>query len=838
MTMTTALDILNRGYDELISVVPPGANISEGSGIRMEDRGKVPGICNGNKLWHGYDWRRAPAPTPAEVQQWMKLGANVGLRAAKFPGVDIDCTNTSLSNVIKSLALAHLGVAPERIGRFPKRLLVYRASEPFRRMRLWIDNRKHLVEILGDGQQYVVNGIHPVTEKPYAWPTGLLDAEDLMEITRDDADAFLTLLQDTLDTFGYVCEREGSGALSRERAEINQTALHGDAARIRDALVFLPNTNDLFPGRDDYLRVGYAIKGALGDTDEAYALYENWCLLWEGNETHAGNEAETVASDWSRMHAPFEVGAPWLYEMAQKQGYDWAADEFDSATGMEDAPDLLTDAEFAAAYHRQAVQGTDASGVGHANVPDTDVDPDAPGGSGTSKPDRWTDAAMSNRLVRRYRDSVRYCPQQSNWYAWDGQRWTPDGKSEVFRRMAGLLNKAAEEIYADGNLTPSERSGKAYVMGSQAKRAACVSYAESERALAAAITDFDADPFTLNTPGGVVNLRTGKISEADPKLLQTRMTAVAPLPGVPTIWLKFLRDATGNDPAMIDYLQRMAGYALTGDKSLHSLHFFYGPGGNGKGTYLNTLREIWKDYAKAAPMSVFVASRYDRHSTELAYLAGTRLVIAQETDEGRSWDEAKLKQLTSNDPVTARFMAKDFFEFMPTFKLLFSGNHRPSIKNVDDALRRRIHIVPFTRKPKEPDEQLSATLRAEWPQILQWAIDGCIKYLDDGLRDPESVHEATAEYFEEEDAFTQWMRERVLRTTNADFIETRALLEDYNQWAGENGEQRRSAKSIAGLFVDAGFKRYRPANSAPRGFIGMKLAREPGDEFSYDPDLA
>lgn len=823
--MTTGIEILNRGFTDLIEVTPPGCKLSPLSAIRAEDRGKCPGRLNAHGEYAGYDWRRAPVPTPAEVQQWQKAKANVGLRATHFPGVDIDCTNLALSNVIRGLALAFLGMAPERIGRAPKRLLIYRTKEPFRRMRLWIkepNGTKQLIEVLGEGQQYVVAGIHPVTGKPYEWPTGMLDAEDCEFITRDQVDAWLTQVQDTLECFGYECEREGSGALASDRAEINQTALTGDYEKIATALDFLPNTNELFPGRDDYLRVGYAVKAALGEN--GYPLFEKWALDWEGNASFSCNELDTVRADWERMQPPFEVGAPWLYEMAQKRGYDWAADEFTADLDAPAGTDTVTDAELAAAYAAQVVPGS--GGTSGAGV------------TGSARPDKYTDAAMANRLVRRYGEFVRFCPEQSKWYAWNGERWTPDGKGDVYRLMSNLLHAATDEIYADGNLTPSERTSKAYTMGSQQKRSSCVAYAECEKALTAKVMDFDADPYLLNTPGGVVDLKTGEMLELTPSMLMTRVTAVTPTHGVPVEWMRFLNEATGCDPEMIDYLQRVAGYALSGDKSIHSLHFFYGPGGNGKGTFLNTLREVWKDYATSASMTTFVASRYDKHPTDLADLAGSRLVIAQETDEGRSWDEAKLKQLTSNDPVKARFMAKDFFEYIPTFKLLFSGNHRPSIKNVDDAMKRRIHIVPFTRKPAKVDPYLSEKLKAEAAQILQWCIDGAVKFFADGFKDPPSVHEATQEYFEIEDDFTQWLQERTAPGKANDFVETKALVDDYNEWAEANGERRRSTKSLAGLLADHGFKRGRLTAKSGRGFIALKLTHEPGDEFDYDPSLA
>lgn len=821
-----ALELLNRGYTDLISVTPPKCLVAENSHIRHEDCGKVPGLY-GPEGWYGYDWRKAANPTHADVTRWAKHKANVGLRAGAFPAIDIDCTNQALSNVIRGLALTHLGMAPERVGSAPKRLLMYKTSEPFRRMRLWIKlgNEKHLIEVLGDGQQYVVAGVHPKTMKPYTYPCGMMDADDLQEITRDEVDAWLNLVAETLDAFGYACEREGSGALSRERSEVDQSRLVGDSRQIALALSYLPNTNELFPGRDDYLRVGYAVKAALGE--EGYPLFEEWALGWEGNDAFAGNDIDTVRADWERMQPPFEVGAPWLYELAQKHGYDWAADEFEAdETLVGEAPagesGVLSDADFAAAVAAQVIPGDD--------------NPNKPSSARTYA--RYSDADMAERLVKRRGSAIRYCEDMGKWLAWDTRRWATAGDGRVRHLVAQLCSEVLPDVYANAP-TPKEAEAMARAMGSNAKKNAIASYAQDMPEIQVEVTALDAHPHLLNTPKGVVDLRTGEWLAHNPEFMLTKLTSVAPEYGVPQRWMKFLHEATGGDNDMIEYLQRVAGYALTGEKTLHSLHFFYGPGGNGKGTFLNTLRAVWGEYAKTADMGLFVAQRNEQHSTGLADLAGARLVLAQETDESRTWDEAKLKQLTSNDPVKARFMREDFFEFMPTFKLLFAGNHRPGIKNVDDALRRRIHIVPFTLTPAKPDPLLGKKLEDEYPQILQWAIEGARKFYADGeLRDPATVHEATEEYFDDEDDFSQWLQERTAPAGREAFTLASDLAEDYREWAFKNGAQQRSAKSVGVLLADRGFKRHRKGASGVRGYIGIRLTHSPGDEFDCDPNLA
>ncbi len=132
--------------------------------------------------------------------------------------------------------------------------------------------------------------------------------------------------------------------------------------------------------------------------------------------------------------------------------------------------------------------------------------------------------------------------------------------------------------------------------------------------------------------------------------------------------------------------------------------FIHGGGGEGKTTLVNTICGALADYATIAAMDTFISTHGDRHPADLAMLRGARLVSASETEQGRAWAESRIKQLTGGDPITARFMRQDFFTFTPTFKLLILGNHRPVLRNVDEAARRRFNIVPFTRKPPVPDQ--------------------------------------------------------------------------------------------------------------------------------------
>ena len=255
-------------------------------------------------------------------------------------------------------------------------------------------------------------------------------------------------------------------------------------------------------------------------------------------------------------------------------------------------------------------------------------------------------------------------------------------------------------------------------------------------------------------------MRTGTLRPSSSADYITTITAVSPGGDCP-IWKRFLDRVTGGDGALQDYLQSVCGYALTGDTGEDALFFLYGTGANGKSVFIKTVAGILGDYHTSAPMEMFCVSNNDRHPTDLAMLRSARLVTSVETEEGKRWDEAKIKNLTGGDRIQARFMRQDFFEYVPQFKLLIAGNHRPTIRTVDEAIRRRMNLIPFTVTiPKdERDPELADKLKAEWPGILAWMIEGCSMWQRDRLRPPPAVAAATKDYLLGQDVLQAFLNE-------------------------------------------------------------------------------
>jgi putative DNA primase/helicase len=431
-----------------------------------------------------------------------------------------------------------------------------------------------------------------------------------------------------------------------------------------------------------------------------------------------------------------------------------------------------------------------------------------------------TEDSLAIELISRHPE-LRYCADLGGWLVYDGTRYERDQTLYVYDCVR-QMNREAANIKGD--------SGAKKTLLKAATVNAIATLARSDRRCVCVAYDFDCDIWALNTPAGVLNLTTGAMQPHDPSQLLTRVTAVAPGGEAPT-WLRFLNETTGGDNDLEQYLQRLAGYCLTGSVQEQMLAFFYGPGGNGKGTFLNTLRDVLGDYAQVANIATFTASKQERHLNELARLRGARIVFAQETEAGSFLAEARIKALTGGDPVVANFMHQNQFEYRPQFKLLFSGNHQPSIRSVDDAMRRRLHMVPFTQSfsGDKRDLELADKLKPEWPGILQWAVNGLMSYHRDGLPMPEAVQAASAEYFDTEDNVGTWLRacvEELPRGRNG-FETSKALYENWKTWCSASGDDPGTAKHLTQELVKRNLKNKRYSGGTQWPGIRLRQPNSP-----------
>ena len=388
-----------------------------------------------------------------------------------------------------------------------------------------------------------------------------------------------------------------------------------------------------------------------------------------------------------------------------------------------------------------------------------------------------TEHSCSLQFERQYANELRFNHTRKRWTVWAGSHWRPEATDLAFNYARSVT------LVANG---PAKTHRAPFFGGVER-------IARSARCFAVEQADFDRDPWLLATPGGTVDLKTGQLRKAEPTNMISKVTAATPTEAAECpLFLDFIDEVTCGDDDLARFLQQWFGYSLTGITTEQKLAFFYGTGANGKSLLLSTVRAIVGDYGVTCPMDTFVSSKNDRHPTELAMLAGARLAISSETEEGRQWAESRVKDLTGGERISARFMRADFFEFTPILKLTCFGNHKPNLNNVDTAMRRRIIVVPFnlTLAPEERDAHLGESLMGEAPGILQWMIRGCLDWQQNGLIIPAAVQTETDSYFSEQDTIRQWGEDRCtidLKSPHL-FATSAALFKSWSDYLQSRGE--------------------------------------------------
>lgn len=413
---------------------------------------------------------------------------------------------------------------------------------------------------------------------------------------------------------------------------------------------------------------------------------------------------------------------------------------------------------------------------------------------------------------------LRYTAQWNKWYHWTGSYWREDRTlvstnlaREFCRGLSRIANKAAKSI-------ASARAVSNVLTLSRA-----------DQRIAAEPEQWNANPWLLGTPGGTVDLRNGIRLMNGASDYITRVVSVTPEGECP-LWMATLAGIFGKDQEMMDYAQRIAGYFLTGSIREEKMFFLHGDGGNGKGTFIETLVYAMGDYSTTIAMNTLVMTQHSEHPTEIAKLCGARLAVASETNESARWNAARIKSLTGGDALTARFMRGDYFDFNPTHKLVVSSNRRPNLGRVDHATTRRVELIPFEITFTAPDRTIKERLRAEAPGILEWAIQGCLLWQRWGIRPPASVQKATEEYLHDQDDIQMFVDERcdiapTVRTSSS------VLYAEWQDWCQTTGTYVGSKKDFTQRMA-VKFETKLVQNLTH--FIGVRLA--PKNDYSAHDD--
>lgn len=448
-----------------------------------------------------------------------------------------------------------------------------------------------------------------------------------------------------------------------------------------------------------------------------------------------------------------------------------------------------------------------------------------------------TEMGNAERLVYKNGKDLKYCIEFEEWLIWNGNTWIEDKRRQIER----VAIKTFRGMYAEASQEEDmDKRGQIVKWAQTSERSSVFlnSIARAQAMLPINQEELNSHGYLLNCKNGVVDLKTGRLLEHDRNYLMTKNTHISydKNASCPT-WINFLEgimvDEEGNvKKDLINFLQKAIGYTLTGNTSEQVAFFLWGTGRNGKSTFINIIKEILGDYGKQTNSDTFTSKMNDNGiNNDIARLHGARFVSAVESEDGQKLSEALIKQLTGGEPITARFLRKEFFEFNPEFKIFFTTNHKPIVKGDDEGIWRRIRLIPFTHTiPKEEvDKQLPEKLRAELPGILRWAVEGCLKWQEDGLGEPEEVKAATDEYKDEMDLLSNFLDECCVKIPTAKVVASE-IHKAYLKWAEETGEYPMKLRTFSSRLQMRGFSKKKSTGNRTY-FFGIGLVTDYKNEL-------
>lgn len=420
-----------------------------------------------------------------------------------------------------------------------------------------------------------------------------------------------------------------------------------------------------------------------------------------------------------------------------------------------------------------------------------------------------TDAGNAERLYALFPNSFRYSHEQKTFLIWDGRRWTPDDRGKMRHLSLQMARKLYEQAWEckdirlqDEHIKHARRSEATSAITNMLKEVGSIP------GVAVFASDLDRHPFLLNVVNGTVDLRDGRLR---PHCRDDLITKLAPVHYDPAAecprWNRFLQEVFAPHPDVVEFLQRAVGYSLAGDTSEECLFLCYGTGRNGKGVFLKTVCEILGDYASTADFSAFLVRKNEGPRDDIASMRGSRLVRAEESGEGARLSESIIKNLTGGDRIRARRLYENSYEFDPTWKIWLATNHKPEIRGTDLAIWSRLKIIPFEVSfAGREDRSLKQVLRDEWPGILTWAVEGCLRWQEDGLAFPEAVLAATEGYRQECDQVQRFLDDACATLPNLSATAHHLYLR-YKDWSEGAGESVLTETAFGIRLTEKGYSR-------------------------------
>lgn len=589
------------------------------------------------------------------------------------------------------------------------------------------------------------------------------------------------------------------------------TTLHNKHLQRKNDTPALPLRHAESPLVSDSALIERAMKAKDGDV---------FGRLWAGDTSDfAGDESRAdyhlclKLAFWTRKDA---ARMDTLFRQSGLMREKWNREDYRTNT-IDKAISDCTEVYTAPPHSRTLIQKKDGSVEEYTVTDSEDEEEDRK----CNIPDSFfTEMGLADRFIARHGRDVCYIPIWKKWVIWTGKQWELDEGNKVKLKGKETIRSLYQEAYKAASDFEAKRIAKfASKSQTNSKVEAMISLARPD--LLKTPDDFDQNQMLLNVQNGTIELDTGVFREHRREDFITKIANVQYRreEQAPT-FNKFLNDITLKRTDLARYVQKLCGYGITGDVSEQILPIAWGAGNNGKSTLFTALLNILGGYATALPAASLMARKNDNNiPNDIAMLKGMRFVICSESEEGARLDESKIKQLTGGDYISARFLHAEFFTFMPTHKIFLFTNHKPNIRGTDEGIWRRPRLIPFEARVAQENETLSDNilprdpflnkkLAKESSGILNWLIEGCIAWQQEGLNTPECVSAQTQTYRIESDTLRGFLGEKCKIHENVE-VSSADLWNCWKIWASENNEYVGTQKRLGGMLTERGFIRVR-----------------------------
>ena len=588
-------------------------------------------------------------------------------------------------------------------------------------------------------------------------------------------------------------EQNGTGAAGSPAHPVPES----EQKRLQEALQHIPCADCSY---DDWLHVGMALYNA-------GILFEVWDA-WSATDA-ARYSAEGVNGTRAKWRSFTGGAGHWnagtVYKMAKRSGWKDAAADFSD------------DAQ------------TESTGKGLTDL----------------RPGDFSDLGQAALFADRYGEKVRYSAA-TGFLVYDGRVWnendlnaqrmlqklTDAQMQEALRGLRSAQDAAALAALDDegtADAKKAEKDAKAFFkFALERRRSAAIgnTLKEARPMLQIKPDQLDADAYLLNTPAGTVDLRTGETKKHSAGDYCTKITGAAPGDEGRERWRGFLQQVTGGDAELQDYLQIIAGLCAIGNSDAEKLIIAYGSGGNGKSTLFNLWYRVLGSYSGTLPADSLIIRRSDAKDYSRAELRGKRLVIAAELREGTRLSTDAVKALCSADEITAERKYRDVFSFRPSHSLVLYTNHLPAVGTLDRGTWDRIIVIPFCARFRDTAGEIKNYADVLFDRcggaVLQWIIDGAVKYYSSGGRitAPAVVREALDEYREGNDWLKSFLNDRC-EIGKGYKTGAGALYNSYSGWCEYSGEFKKRPAEFREVLIQAGFRWHRTEKG--RMYSGLKL---------------